>query len=195
MKNSINIIGPMDLKKANIDTSLFTIIIDGGLNHQLELLNCISLGDQDSSKYELDKIIPREKDYSDLSYGLQHIPKKTEVINCYGLLGGRLDHQLCVIGDIIEFLQTSSMSFNLYSSNVKAVILISPGKWQINHIGTFSVLSLNEQKVHLDGEIKYKSTGEYTYIKPLSSRSLSNESTGLIQINNEFPLGVYLNHY
>lgn len=194
MKNLVNILGPMELNKNIIDRSLFTIVIDGGLNHQVELDNSLSLGDQDSSNHELDQVIPSEKDFSDLSYGLRHIPNQTEIVNCYGLLGGRLDHQLCVIGDILDYTKTNKTQFNLYSNMTRSVIILPKGEWNFPYSGNFSVLSLKEQKVKIFGDIKYKLEKEYTHIKPLSSHTLSNEAFGSIKIINEFPISVYLNY-
>ena len=194
MKNTMNIIGPMEINPTLIDKTLFSIVVDGGINHLLDLKSSISLGDQDSTNLKLDQVIPKEKDFSDLSYGLKHIPKGTEQINCYGLLGGRLDHQLCVLGDIIEYVVTHKISFNLFNQCSRKVAIIPAGTWQFQHQGNFSVLSTKEQRIKIDGEVKYKSTSEYTYIRVLTSHTLSNEASGLIQITNEFPLTIFFNY-
>lgn len=189
----MNIIGPMGLNPAIIDKNLFTLVIDGGANHKINFLDSISMGDQDSSQLPLDQVIPSEKDYSDLSYGLRHIPNEIDVINCYGLIGGRLDHQLCVYGDILNHINLNPASFYMYSGNKRSVALIPKGNWDFNHIGSFSVLSVKPQRIKLTGEIKYKAQEEYTYVNPLSSHTLSNESKGKIIIQNEFPLCIFFN--
>lgn len=188
MNEIINLVGPMNVNSNLINKDLFSIIIDGGLNHNLKLKKFYSIGDQDSTTKKVDELLSKDKDYSDLYFSLKHIPPECSIVNCYGLVGGRLDHQLCVLGDLLEFSKIKSCIFNLYDQANLSIKIIPPGKYQIEHTGTFSVLSINDQKIFLSGDIKYKNKSEYTHIKPLSSHTLSNIADGKILIRNEFSL-------
>lgn len=193
MKKAINIIGPLNLNPSLVNSSLFSLIIDGGMNHNLKFSDSISIGDQDSTHSTLDERLPQEKDFSDLAYGLKFIPHDVDEIFCYGFLGGRLDHQMCIIGDILDYLKAHKQSFYFYDQKQVKLILLSAGQWEFSHQGSFSVLSLEQQKFSITGEVKYKLDGEYTKVSPLSSHTLSNQAYGLIHINNESPLTLFLN--
>jgi thiamine pyrophosphokinase len=191
--NIVNIVGPLPLKRQIIDENLYSIVVDGGKNHQLPLKKCLSIGDQDSSHTEMDITLNKDKDASDLAFALKYIPKNTEIVRCYGLFGGRLDHQLCILGDICHYILDKKILFEFYSIDGKQLLIFPHGNWQISHKGIFSVLSLYEQAISLSGDIRFTlGTKQREVIYPLTSLTLSNEAFDHIEIQCEKPLALYL---
>lgn len=192
-KKIINLIGPLKLYSPIIDKSIFSIIIDGGQNHNINFPSSLSLGDQDSSNNVVDILLPRDKDYSDYSKALDYIDSQTSIINCYGLFGGRLDHQLAIIGETCDLLSRQKSKFNFYHDKKIKMCILSPGNWKFSQKNEFSLHSLAAQKIKITGNIKY-TLSEYTYIKPLSSHTISNIAYGQFEILCERPLVIYFNH-
>lgn len=189
---TINLIGPLPLNPTNINYDYESIIIDGGLNHNLKFQKQISIGDNDSSQSNLDILLNKEKDYSDFSKALEYIEPSAEQIICYGLLGGRLDHQLAIIGDTCAYLKKKYGIFHFHDESKKKLSIFSSGKWEFNTCGEFSVLTINRQIIKITGAVKYQ-IQEYTYLNPLSSHGISNIADGLFYIQCEKPAIILFN--
>lgn len=169
------------------------LAIDGGRIHHQRLPIDFSVGDGDSYQddishpFELDEKLPIDKDFSDFCFALSLIPAKFEgEILCYGLWGERADHFLAILGEVNEKLLTSNLSkisfihqdlIQLEAYHQKVKNLTVKGSW--------SILSLNEQKISLSGSVKFSSLDKL--FKPLSSLGLSNEMNGDICIHAAYP--------
>lgn len=189
-KTAINLIGPMDLDLTVVDDRLFTIVIDGGADHCLHFSPNLSVGDQDSTSQKLDCLLPADKDYSDYSKALSFIHDKTQIINCHGLYGGRLDHQLAIIGDSCRFLLKQKAKINFFQKKDIRLCILAPGKWILNHNGLFSLHSLYDQFIKIHGDIKYN-LKEYTYIHSLTSHTISNVAFGQFFVICQSPVFLY----
>lgn len=188
-KKSINLIGPLKLDLALIDKRFYSIIVDGGSNHEIDFPNSLSIGDNDSTSKPNDIRLPQEKELSDLAFSLKEIPQETEEVFAYGFIGGRLDHQFFILGDICHFLDAREILFNFYDQKKVLIKVLPPGSHKIVYKGVFSVLSFQSQMLKLDGDIKYKidnKVGES--LIPYSSNGLSNEADGDILLINQKPI-------
>lgn len=195
-----NIIGPLAINPKLIDRKLHTILVDGALNHKLNLEDSLSIGDNDSIKpninHACDIKLNTEKDFSDLYYALKHIDENEGIIECFGFIGGRLDHQLMVYGDLYSFLNesTKSIIFKIYSENSLKLLVIPPGEFEFLYEGEFSLFLFENQMLTLEGDIKYPIKEEYTHkIRPISSAGLSNISYGNFKITSSKPLLLFIN--
>lgn len=191
----VNFIGPMPVNKDLIDKELYSIIVDGGQNHPISFKNSFSIGDNDSSFTSLDLKLPREKDYSDLKFALEHIPKDSIYADLHGFIGGRYDHQLIVYSELSEYLKENGPKrFDLYNEKSHILSISNLRKEQINYTGEFTLFSFYSQRIKLNGDIKYKIEGEYTQnFQALSSRGLSNISYSRIEIEYESPILIFYN--
>jgi thiamine pyrophosphokinase len=169
------------------------ILVDGGTREALKLgldreRRCFKVGDGDSGGIELDEALPPEKDYSDLSYALNLLPKEVKKIFLIGFLGGRKDHELINFGEVHQFLVNKpSPCVAKFSSEIH---LLSEGEWQLSHDGIVSLMVLEKASVSLVGKIKYPLESP-TELFPLSSRGLSNEASGDFSINSNGPVMIY----
>lgn len=170
----VQIIGPMPINKELVD-EIPTIFVDGGINHQLSLTGpIISIGDNDSNNTssELDIILPKEKDISDLVAALDLLPESIEEASLYGFLGGRKDHEFANFIEIASYLEKQSQLTIDFNGKI---ISYSKGEYNFNHQGHFSVFSFSNHDLKLFGDCKYQIDGQ---IKPLSSHGLSNLAFG-----------------
>jgi len=195
LDKKVNIIGPMSVNTLHIDENLFSIIVDGGLNHNLNLHNSLSIGDNDSTKSKIDCVIPKEKERSDLHFALEKIPKDTLYLELHGFMGGRHDHQLMLYGDLCHYLENSKVhSIKLYDENKHILSILNSKEESIEYKGEFSLFSFYSQRIQLDGDIKYKVTeANQQAFTPYSSQGLSNISYSLIQISFQKPLLIFFN--
>lgn len=181
--NSVQLIGPMPCEIPN--TSGPILYIDGGTKHKKDGLG-FSLGDNDSHQEKLDQILPKEKDYSDLSYALSQCHQFNELY-LYGFLGGRKDHELINLGEVSHFLNHKTNSFAHFEGQILAY---AKGEYEITHNNTFSLFCFNETKITLSGKIKYPLSDEP--LKAHSSHGLSNEAQGKFGLKTERPIFLFL---
>ncbi len=144
-----------------------------------------------------------EKDHSDLYACLKkleevgHLEKATQ-LSLYGFIGGRLDHQLAILGDISLWLEEleprlrGHIEVNLFDSLGREVIVIAMNGLKSHHVGTVSIFTLKNIPVTLKGDLKYK--GENLPISPLSSYGLSNEASGTFEVQGEGVLIAFKNY-
>ena len=190
----LQVIGPLEFDKSKVSSSLPTVVIDGGLNHELSLENQLSIGDGDSAKGEhrikIDIHLNKEKDYSDLGY-LFNLLDETylknhlvtlEKLELWGFLGKRRDHEFINILEAYSFLKNRSQ---LVISFQEEILCLSKGDYEFDRRGTFSLISLEGTEVQIAGSVKYPFKG---ILKASSSHGLSNESQGSFQIKASGPL-------
>lgn len=196
----LQLIGPMNFDTSKVDYNLETIIVDGGLNHfksvnPLELaakfkLALKSLGDNDSndSHHKIEQKLSQKKDYNDFSFALSQ-SSDTE-ISALGFLGGRRDHEFA---NLLEAQNWVSRDKNRTINFENKIIVFSGEFLKIKHDGSFSLFSMSDCTVTLQGDITYKIFQEK--LKAHSSHGLSNEASGLIEIINreKVSLILYLN--
>ena len=187
--NSVLLIGPLakEIPQGNFD---FTVFVDGGCHLRAKEhtnTSSLSVGDGDSCppNTKLDYMIPTEKDHSDLAYILRHLPKKLATLELHGFIGGRIDHQLAVFGEVFNYLKASETPSAVFDR--QAAELLNKGKHSRNINGLFSLMTLEPTEVSLSGDTKYK-VEPSAVLQPFSSHALSNEGRGDIQITNSLPL-------
>src|SRR3982750_1407403 len=104
-QSQISVVGPM-LNRV-FTPSAPTIFVDGGTQFRPvgEKNNPIriSVGDGDSGGINLDVLLPKEKDYSDLAFVLSNLPPTVRHVELIGFLGGRRDHELFNFGEVHKF--------------------------------------------------------------------------------------------
>lgn len=179
-----NIIGPLPAAISAVDTSLFTIFVDGGVSHKpagaFDDKLCLSIGDNDSATLELDRQLPKEKDHGDLYHAIDLMrEKKFASAKLYGFIGARLDHQMLLLGDLWRSAQKHQLRFQLYERERLHIDIFPAGQHTITHKGLFSYFSLLDQSVHFKGNCLYPKQKEYPKLIPaMSTQGLSNVSQG-----------------
>lgn len=202
---------------SSMERNAFLLFIDGGWRHAqiikqgpLKSLlephsiksSCHWVGDKDSLPDELPLppdlpqiLLPSEKDESDLKAALNFLSQtRANFLNSatlfgHGLIGGRLDHQLAVLGELSLWLdelddQKKKPTIHLLDQEGKNIITIFAGLYkESRYHGGLSLFSLAPQQVKLKGGLKY--LGESIKLTPLSSRGLSNEALGPYEIEGE----------
>lgn len=158
------------------------VIVDGGLNwFSPPPKHALILGDADSCAPDQQALfhwrLPVTKDLSDLALAFEVIPKRREAVFLYGFLGGRLDHQLAVLGEAQKFLEEKRPKSFVIDDHV---IGLPPGEHTLHHQGPVSVMALNPCELALSGSLDYP-LGP-TELAPAESRTLSNYARGSYQV-------------
>lgn len=178
------LVGPMEINAKLLDLQMFTILVDGGVNHRLPLSHFISIGDADSAddptliqiKY------PTDKDLSDFELAIQQIPATIDTLHLHGFIGGRLDHFLSVLGIVQKHIRSDRFK-QIIHFGVDQKIVSFKQQLKMEHHGVFSFLSLADQIASIDGDVAYKTNDKF--IEALSSLSISNVAQGTITIKCE----------
>lgn len=176
---TLQIIGPMKFEHSMIELSLETIIVDGGLNHKLNLIGPVtSVGDNDSNltNTQLTYPLKKDKDFSDLSAALA-LSTSHNQINLFGFLNGRKDHEFANLLEAISILKTATL-LNFENQ----IIVTNKEEIEFTHHGDFSIFCFQESKISLLGEVKYRLDKQI--LRPLSSHGLSNNSYGELKLIN-----------
>ena len=187
--DEIALVGPLAVEttvETTIDESIPTLYIDAGA--KLKKDKGYSLGDNDSFDGKLDYILPAKKDFSDLSFALSLIPKKTKKLWLYGFLGGRKDHEFINFGECAKFLEQRTQSQIIFESHTS---ILSRGEWSLNIECEFSIVSFAKQRVSLKGKCEYPLNNDW--LEPHSSHGLSNHGSGKVSLKTEKPLILFLN--
>jgi len=175
----------MPIDHAKVNPKLFTIVVDGGSNHSLELNNSIIIGDGDSSHDPTviqHKYHP-EKNETDFELALKFIPSETQELHLHGFLGGRLDHMLSILGNAQNLLHHQTNINKMIFYEEESVIYLFKQQFEINHFGIFSFLSFIDQIVSILGDVKY--SAENVEVKSLSGLTVSNIASGRVKIECE----------
>lgn len=181
----VTLVGPM-AKSFEAPANQALLFVDGGA--KLKSNEGYSLGDNDSFSGKLDLVLPKEKDFSDLSYALSLIPSKTKSLSLKGFLGGRKDHELINLGEVYRFLCLREDTQLILD---QSILSYSKGEWDLEIEGEFSLLSYDQQIISMVGSCQYPL--ENTRIEPHSSHGLSNNGSGKITLSNERPVFIFLN--
>ncbi len=197
------IVGPMPfpvsaLKSYITEADVGLIFIDGGLVHAKKFQkkaphlykSSTSIGDGDSSKKKM-TIKKKSQKSSDLAFLLSKLTGKLAPTRCLfvGFLGGRIDHELCNLGEIALYLkQFQEFNAPLIQLDNK-IIFLGKGTHHAHIHGTFSLASFETNKIKLTGECEYKATS-WLEMPPLSSRGVSNIGYGEILIETKRPLAI-----
>jgi thiamine pyrophosphokinase len=140
----------------------------------------------------MDLKAPIHKDFSDLSMALKLIPKKMKTIYLDGFFPRlrdekRFDHLLANMGEVYSWAKKSNAKIYLN----KKTIVLPAGIHTLNIVGLFSLFSVEVCELKLTGKCVYKITRKKK-LNPLSSLGLSNIGQGIINIEANKPLIIYL---
>lgn len=194
------LIGPCKISKSS-RFSLFNLVssplnhkffcIDGGIKHikslNLEKNRVCLIGDGDSTRKKMD-IYKDNQDENDLSFALRQLIHSRSDIYLYGFSGQRTDHFLANLGEINQFLLNNTSKIYLDNN----VIALYPGEHTVNINGSFSLMSIERNKVSLLGKCDFE-IKNLKSLKPCSSFGLSNIGHGIIKIKCHRPLFIFLN--
>lgn len=147
-----------------------------------------SVGDGDSSEIELDQLLSKEKDFSDLAYCLSQIPNHFSTLNLCGFLGHRKDHELMNLAEVHRFLKKTQTPIQVHFD--QKISAYSKGRWQVKVEGVFSLFAFESVEVTLEGDCKYKILKNKA-LDALSSNGLSNEGFGFITIICDGPIFLF----
>ena len=179
-ESTLYIIGPL-ASEISVNT-LPLIFVDGGARFR-KGAEGISLGDGDSFEGELDLKLNKNKDFSDLSFALKHIPQHFSEIHLIGFLGERRDHELMNLGEVSLFMKTRTGETKVFFDT--SIIAFASGSYKIEHAGTFSLFGFEDSDLSVAGDCDYPFKGE---LRGLSSHGLSNIGSGEISILTSRPL-------
>lgn len=172
-----------------------TIYVDGGIHARGKSaldssFPTVSIGDGDSTDLQLDVTLPATKDYSDLSFVLNNIPKSVRHVELVGFLGGRFDHQLANFGEAHNFLRNRK-DFTTVRFDSEIIGFVG-GELKLKVKGPFSVMVLEAADVTIHGACQYSLTRP-TRVEPLSSLGLSNVGNGQVNVAASSPVFVFFN--
>lgn len=180
------------------------VCVDGGYKHiplgteaylnsviQAKKIDLESIGDGDSLSADLTHFIKHRlepmKDLSDLMAAYKTFFSKerfNQQVILFGFSGGRLDHQLALIGDTLKFLNDFHDSkFYAYSSLGELMIFNSPGLHHFDHQGTLSLFQSQPSPISTQGSLVYHL--EQEELSSFGSHGLSNVAKGAFQITSE----------
>lgn len=149
----------------------------------------ITVGDGDSSEGPLDINLPADKDYSDLKFALDLLPKNIKKVNLWGFLGGRRDHEIINFGEVQNSL-LKSLPDTLFSFE-DMVLGKNKGPLKININGVFSLVVFQPTEVKMEGKCQYK-LPKFKEVLPISSHGLSNLGSGEVIIEAKAPFFIFL---
>lgn len=186
------LIGPMGPQVPEHLLSHALLGVDGGSDFAKRL--DIWVGDSDSGTKKTDCQYAFEfsskKSSSDLNLALSLLsPLAKLTLHLWGFHGGRLDHEMINFGETSAFMETHPGSQAILYNHQGEVVakILGQGKWSFERQGLFTVLSLRETQVIIDGECEYPLRVPTTF-KPVSSLGLSNVARGTVLIHNSGPV-------
>ncbi len=206
--SSILVIGPLFFPKKVLLSTLkehnptLILFIDRGSQHlkniPLKYKNrSLSVGDGDScTDGKLDITLNPKKDFSDLDFVIDCIIKARST-NQISALGFCACHEDSVREERYDHFLFNLGSFSKLSSKIDLALTVDQnfiflprGKNLLNFSGTFSIISLRNQKIKIYGDVEY-SLKKWTNIHAISSLGLSNIAFGNVIIENSLGLVLY----
>lgn len=183
-----NLIGPLKINHSIINFTLDSYFVDGGVAHRRYFNSpCLSFGDGDSSKSNMDVKLNAEKDVSDTLYALNDLKNNFELIYMHGFDGGRMSHQIAIIGDILNMLESKEdRMVHFFQSNTNKWIFSSFREKSYQHCGQFSLFSLKKQKIQLKNA-RFPKEDEEFQLNPICSHGISNQSESIFSIKAQLP--------
>jgi thiamine pyrophosphokinase len=205
---SILILGPLFIPQKTLLSSFkktkptLIVLVDRGNHHLKNIpkyarINCISVGDGDSNQNsKLDILLNPKKDFSDLDFVINAISKEKSVLYvsalgfcaCYSKSKKeeRFDHLLFNLGSFTRLCNKLLVTISLD----ERFIFLPKGKHSLEHFGTFSLISLKDQKIKIKGSVEYK-INPWKKVSQLSSLGLSNIAYGKVLIESLHGIIIY----
>ncbi len=172
------------------------IAVDGG--DRFAFQPALVVGDGDSSG-----VIPPSAPWikkismneTDLGFALQFLSTQLasaawKDLHLFGFLGLRRDHELAVIGELLKTMKERPHRSiaRVYDDSLQLEFSVhNSGNHVFDHVGLFSVLSLEPSTMSLNGDCVYH-LKEQT-MQPLSGRGVSNEGNGRFTVTSS---GVFM---
>ncbi len=181
------LIGPLLETHQKYSFESEVIFVDGGLNFkdQVSAPKTSSIGDGDSSDKKPENLLSTNKDRSDLYYALNK-SSKAKTYELYGFWGKDFDHHLFNIGEAYQFLHENSSieKIDFFYKTKNILSIYQKGKFQFELNSEFSLGSLMENLIELDGNLTYQGT---IRLIALSSQGLHNKAAGKFSIKATKP--------
>lgn len=189
------LVGPMGPKLPALKFPYPLLGIDGGARFCDRMDIWVGDGDSHLSTINSQHIFEfsPQKNSSDLALALSLFQTSGPMrLHCWGLLGGRRDHELLNLGEMMHFLENSPQSRATFydSQGIIALECVSSGSWSFTHQGIFSLTCIKESRVTLTGCCDYL-LKEVTSLPPLSSLGLSNSASGEFFLTNSSPVMIF----
>lgn len=162
------------------------VFVDGGGDYRIQKKG-ISVGDGDSAISKMDVKLNYSKDYSDLAFVLNYLPRTLKKIYFHGFLGGRRDHELMNFAEIHRFLKGKNSTRAVMEDQVLA---FSAGDYEVEIAGLFSLFLFEDTDLEVSGDCEYSTSGGKRII-PLSSHGLSNTGSGLVNLKCNGPVFIF----
>ncbi|MBA2404844.1 MAG: hypothetical protein H0V66_08740 [Bdellovibrionales bacterium] len=169
--------------------------VDGGARFCSRMDLWVGDGDSYLETVKCENIyrFPADKATSDLALALTFFKTSDSVVlHCWGFLGGRKDHEILNFGEVLHFLDNTPRSeVHFYQTDGQlALKCLASGVWNFEHQGTFSLASIKNIKIKIEGACLYPLTSE-TELPPLSSLGLSNVAKGKFTLTNNGPVMIF----
>ncbi|MBI2520894.1 MAG: hypothetical protein HYV97_10770 [Bdellovibrio sp.] len=163
------------------------LFIDGGKHQQKNFADnpTFSIGDADSFHGDLDILLPKNKNISDLKAGLDLLSSAVKEIYFFGFCGGRKDHELINLGEIYQFLHRQQGPCQAFFD--KEFHAIQSGTYELSYKGIFSLLAFESTTVSLIGEVEFPLRTP-TRLDAFSSLGLSNRADGTFTLSCNLPI-------
>lgn len=187
--DTVNIVGPMKADLKNADEKLPTYFVDGGMKHfEPRFKRAFSIGDNDSFEGKMEEVLPQNKDRGDLFFAVQKAQDSgAKQAFLYGFVGGRMDHQILLLGDLLE-LAGKRTRFDIFEEEELRMSVLPSGNHCFDFTGPFSVFSAREQKLLYQGSCQYPNHKEYPQlIGAFTTHGLSNYSDASFSITSQAP--------
>lgn len=192
----ITIFGPLLKNVPSFSPDAITLQVDSF--HLKDCDNTIILGDGDSVESEkkafFDYLFPVQKNFTDFEALIQLLKDYSEPkhLHFYGFWGGRFDHHLLIPCQISEFFLTKNgiRSAWIYDEdNNPRIEILAAGEHNFDEQNSFSFISPNNQKIHLQGKVAY--SGKFM-LPAYSGLGLSNSSNGEWSMLCQLPIWKYI---
>lgn len=195
--SAVTLVGPIHGREHHPENP--TIYVDGGARFRAPsggAAPSFSLGDGDSGGGALDRMLPADKDHSDLAAALALLPAEVRLVHLAGFLGGRTDHELMNFGEVHRFLMGRSgftrVDFQNREDRVP-ILAFHGGPMEMEIHGEFSVFTFAPVALaEIAGDCRYPLTVS-SMLKGTSSQGLSNVGHGRVSLRADVPLFVFLN--
>lgn len=190
----VSLIGPLS-KRSQPKQNHPLIAVDGGIDSiDSSTTDFWYVGDCDSLSSGQQRIkeglghwiLPKNKAASDLAMALTLLPNTMKKVHLLGLLGGRVDHQMMVFGEVQRSLKRLSQATISFEQELQAY---SAGEHQLSIEGGFSLFSLEEIELSIDGAVRYPLKPSTVF--PGQSLTLSNEGHGSVCLRSSGPIFLY----
>lgn len=189
--NEIVLVGPLGPDIIHPLSVLPQIAIDGGEPYAHAPFLWIGDGDSLKKTPETPQQIALnpKKEMSDLAYAYELLLKHPlQKIHLWGFLGGRFDHELFNLGETSLYLMERTQTEILYykESATPFMQFFSPGSWDFDFKGSFSLGVIHQAQMTIHGEVEYPILHQKP-LRPLSSLGLSNRAKGKFLVESTTP--------